>query len=405
MIKILVADDDSVLRKVLSSLLTKIGYDVEVVENGELALQALQRPNPPPIAILDWMMPGMSGPEVCKAIRQGVPKKIRTYIIILSVRREKDDIIAGLDSGADDYLTKPFYPAELQARLKVAERIIKYQNELNQYIDDLELLLRRHNLLGEILSKKTKFYKPVTSKATNVSDFASDLQRKIAVLLPAEEVDKIIISIFNDLGVNEAKVVEDNKEFKADFTACSPLVFIKESIWSDMRVDVDRQGAKNLFENLVKRTPVTDQELIDGLSEFLNIFQSRIRSGFEMLDIPVSTQLVPRGSKATELQDLTQNYMAELCRFYQFGDSLLKLSFLFLVSQPIKKEISQLKVLDTLTESLVSPDASDVVLLNEGVTLNIRYIQKLSQLSQEEARKVSIWVMEPSVLAKFFYGA
>jgi diguanylate cyclase (GGDEF)-like protein len=127
--KILVADDDSVIRCSIEALLSKWGYDLVVATNGNEAWGILQREDSPRLALLDWMMPGMNGPALCKLVRalNAVPY---TYLILLTGRDRKEDMVSGLEAGADDYLTKPFNAFELKARLRTGERILELQEEL-----------------------------------------------------------------------------------------------------------------------------------------------------------------------------------------------------------------------------------------------------------------------------------
>ncbi len=127
--KILVADDDAVSRKMLARTLQSWNYDVEAVADGDEAFRALTREGDRPvIAVLDWMMPVMDGLDVCKAIRADFRLPF-TYLILLSSRDSKDDIIAGLESGADDYLSKPFHSGELRCRIRAGERMFMLQTE------------------------------------------------------------------------------------------------------------------------------------------------------------------------------------------------------------------------------------------------------------------------------------
>src|SRR5688572_29447631 len=151
--KILVADDDALIRRLLQALLSKLGHEVELVEEGHAALKALETTPPPQLAILDWVMPGLTGLEVCKKLRAKHTRS-RTYVILLSAKADKQDAIAGLDAGADDYLPKPFDPMTLLARLRVAQRIITFQQELQTHIAEMETLLQRYNLLGEMFGKQ-----------------------------------------------------------------------------------------------------------------------------------------------------------------------------------------------------------------------------------------------------------
>ena len=127
--RVLVAEDDAVFRRILQSWLRKWGYEVIVTENGTDAWEALQREDAPSLLILDWMMPGMDGPEVCQRVRACQAGPYR-YVLLLTARAEKHDTVAGLEAGADDYLTKPFDISELRVRLNVGCRILDLEEGL-----------------------------------------------------------------------------------------------------------------------------------------------------------------------------------------------------------------------------------------------------------------------------------
>jgi two-component system, OmpR family, alkaline phosphatase synthesis response regulator PhoP len=119
--KILIAEDDPVSRRVLEATLSKWGFEVLTTSNGREAWEALVAPQAPKLAILDWMMPEMDGVEVCRRAR-GRPDAGPLHILLLTARGRKEDVIAGLQAGADDYITKPFDLEELLARIKVVLR-------------------------------------------------------------------------------------------------------------------------------------------------------------------------------------------------------------------------------------------------------------------------------------------
>lgn len=127
--RILIAEDDPVSLRVLQAFLSKWKYEVVAVTDGLEALRILQSDDAPSIAILDWMMPGMEGPEVCRHVRQ-LPGRPYVYILLLTARNLKGDLLRGLAFGADDYLTKPFDAMELRARLHVGLRILDLQHNL-----------------------------------------------------------------------------------------------------------------------------------------------------------------------------------------------------------------------------------------------------------------------------------
>ena len=120
--KVLIADDDTISRIAIGRLLEKWGYEVIQAQDGRLAWESLNQNDPPRMAILDWMMPEPDGVEICRHLRQ---KKNLPFIytILLSVRKEKEDIINALDSGAHDFLSKPVHTGELKSRIAVGARL------------------------------------------------------------------------------------------------------------------------------------------------------------------------------------------------------------------------------------------------------------------------------------------
>ena len=135
--KVLIAEDDPVSRRLLQAALIKWGYEVTVTADGREAWRALQTPDAPVLLILDWLMPEMDGTEVCREVRQSAAHK-SAYIILLTSRGSKEDIIKGLEAGADDYVTKPFDHGELRARVQVGSRVIRLQTTLADRGRELE---------------------------------------------------------------------------------------------------------------------------------------------------------------------------------------------------------------------------------------------------------------------------
>lgn len=127
--RILIADDDDVSRLKVEYLLTQWGYEVVAVKNGNEALGVLQGPAPPALAILDWMMPAVDGIELCRRIRRERATSY-VYVILLTSRLGKESMIAGMEAGADEYLTKPYDPEELRLRVRAGQRIIELQEAL-----------------------------------------------------------------------------------------------------------------------------------------------------------------------------------------------------------------------------------------------------------------------------------
>jgi two-component system cell cycle response regulator len=143
--KILIADDDPTIRTILHSALVRLGYRVEIAADGDLAWGALQAPEAPALAILDWKMPGMTGVEICRRLRERKDAAY-VYVVLLTGMDSLDDLVAGLEAGADDYMTKPFKPAELKARLRSGRRILDLQRELLAAQAQLQILANHDSL-------------------------------------------------------------------------------------------------------------------------------------------------------------------------------------------------------------------------------------------------------------------
>jgi len=149
-VRVLIAEDDAVSRHLLEATLHKWGYEVIVTTDGLEALEILRQPDAPSLAILDWMMPGMDGAEVCLKARELSASRL-LYIILLTAKGRKEDVVEGLTAGADDYIIKPFDRSEMKARMNAGERILRLQAELAARVKELELALANVKLLQGLL--------------------------------------------------------------------------------------------------------------------------------------------------------------------------------------------------------------------------------------------------------------
>lgn len=138
----LVADDDRVAATLISEALIAWGYDVIVAHDGHAAWEAIAAEPAPSIAVLDWEMPGLDGPAICRRLRSE-PSRAHLYVLLITVRGDRQDIVTGLGAGADDYVVKPVDLNELRARIQVGERVVTLQNRLADKVSQLELSLAR----------------------------------------------------------------------------------------------------------------------------------------------------------------------------------------------------------------------------------------------------------------------
>ena len=144
--KILVADDDRVSRRLMERMLQRSGYEVITADNGREAARILSSENGPRLALIDWMMPGLDGPGVCREVRSNLENSYYVYMLLLTAKQSSEDVVEGLRAGADDYLTKPCHPAELKARLHAGRRILQLEGNLVEAREEMRYKATRDSL-------------------------------------------------------------------------------------------------------------------------------------------------------------------------------------------------------------------------------------------------------------------
>jgi len=173
--RILVVDDDSVTRLALESLFSRRGFEVLAATDGEKGYELLAQEDAPRIAVVDWALPGMSGLELCRKLRD-LDRTRRTHVIMLTVKTDPEDVVAGLNAGADDYVRKPFDIDELYARVRAAERLIRLEDQLRHQadVDGLTRLLSRSAILDvfhRALVRAVREQTPVSIALADVDRF------------------------------------------------------------------------------------------------------------------------------------------------------------------------------------------------------------------------------------------
>ena len=154
--RVLLAEDDLTTRRVLEAILSRRGYDLVSAWDGEEAWKILQETDAPKVAVLDWMMPGLEGVEVCRKVRLaeasgGTEPTNPVYLILLTTRSSKEDIVVGLEAGANDYIAKPYSEIELCARVEVGRRVVDLQTALERRLRELQDALDHVKTLQGIL--------------------------------------------------------------------------------------------------------------------------------------------------------------------------------------------------------------------------------------------------------------
>jgi len=204
-LKILIADDDALSRRLLEKALERAGYEVLAVENGKQALDLLCKLDGPRLALLDWMMPEIDGPGVCRAVRTR-SEQAYIYMVLLTSKGSKEETVLGLESGADDYLTKPFNAEELRARLRVGERILLLEDRLVEARenmrfrathDPLTSLLNRGAVMDLLTRELHRSYREKKSAAIILGDV--DHFKRVNDTMGHNVGDEVLIEIANRL--------------------------------------------------------------------------------------------------------------------------------------------------------------------------------------------------------------
>lgn len=273
--KVLIAEDDAVTRHMLEVMLTGWGYEVLVSCDGDEAWQALQSKDAPKLAILDWMMPGMDGPTICRKIRES-PGHQTTYAILCTVKGQKGDIVAGLRAGADDYVSKPFDPEELQARIQVGCRTVELHRMKNELISFVGHELK--NPLTSIISALSIITSDQTVELPGhikrMADIAYRSSERMCSLLndilDIRRIESGAMDLYlQPVGLNPLveQAVEANRVYAGQLQVMLDL----EDDTTDIRanVDVDRfiQVVTNLLSNAIRFSP-PGEKVVVSISRF-----------------------------------------------------------------------------------------------------------------------------------------
>jgi sigma-B regulation protein RsbU (phosphoserine phosphatase) len=401
-LKILVADDEPIAQKVLTAFLEKEKYQVIIVQDGVTALKLLLAPDAPSIAILDWMMPGLSGLQVCTRLRSA-SLKIRPYVMMVSAKAGKPDITAALDAGADDYIAKPFNPGELLARMRVARRTIEYQLDLQKHIGKLESLAQRYNLLGEISALHGGRARAEAAAQLAVEEESAAHPPGV---MTVERVDAVMVRTIAQLGLGKAvpSQIEQSEIFHATaFTTWGGLILLKEQIWMDLLLELDGPAAGMVFQKMLARAPASDLELLDFLAETHTIICAAFRAELQAKGAEVISPLLSRALRTGEAHHrLVPVPKDRETHTYAMSGCAIRLTITRRSGCIELKTAGQLHTADILAEPFPPPEVSDIPLLSQGMVLNDRFIEKLSVMAESELKTLLVPVLQLSPIAAYF---
>ena len=218
--KILIAEDEKITRTMLARKLNNWGYEVVSAPDGNEAWEILQQKDAPNLIIIDWMMPGMDGVEICRRLKQ-IETKTPSYIILLTSLDNEEDIVAGLDAGADDYITKPFKNSELRSRINVGRRMIELQASLIEK-EKLQGILEMAGAVCHELNQPLQVVSGISELLTMDIQENNPLYKKMALIKEqTERMGEITLKLakitsYETKDYLEGKIVDIDKSSKED---------------------------------------------------------------------------------------------------------------------------------------------------------------------------------------------
>jgi len=302
-LKILISEDEPAFRHLLEEILGKWGYEVVVARDGDEAWQAFKSEDAPQLAILDWLMPGIDGVELCRKIRKELQDPY-IYLILLTSQQRDEDLVIGMEAGADDYIFKPLKIDELRVRINAGKRMIDLQNELAERASDLEAANRDLAAFSYTVSNDLlKSLMSIGDYANAIRDFSCDKGDELchnnakAIYNKIKNLGMLISTMhdfFRPMRVNFHREETDLSELATGIAEKLRLTCpgrrVKFRIADEIKVNADRtqvqMALKNLFDNAWKHTAKCEEAIIEfGMREGKpqkTYFVSDNGSGFDM---------------------------------------------------------------------------------------------------------------------------
>ncbi len=401
----MVVDDDETTCKIIAANLEKRGFSPEPYTNSVKAWEAMGKPDCPQIVLLDWVMPDLSGIDICRRLREQ-ERESYVYVILLTSKNRKQDIVEGLDSGADDYMLKPIESMELLARLGVAKRTLSLEASLKRRNAALESVLRRHNLLGNICGNQAQGDSPADIKKRPSSDESADpnpyrFGPAVASLKPFAEIDQLFIRTLEALRIKPLELTTEQPPEQPEYIAWVALVLPRRKVWIDLCLECDKAGVQTLYKELLRQKASSEEGLQDVLGEVLNILTAPLKERVERYErMTLLTPFIPQVFRASEVQAVIGEDRPK-AGFNVVGRNIT-LTFSFYESDSLVtvRDLSDLKLSEVLAEPLHVPGNPGAVLLNPGVLISNEHIRSLRKRVAAAGAELEVPVVKPSELAK-----
>jgi len=391
--KILVADDEPTVRRIMQAFLEKHHYEVVTADCGQQAFEALTVEGAPNIAIIDWMMPDLTGPEVCAKLRQ-TKLRIRPYLLILTSKNSETDLAASLDAGADDFLSKPFRPTAMLARLRVAERTIANAIETQERIEELETLVERHKLLGEMVARSAR-----TAAAEEAVGGA------VATgLLTPDEVEIQTVHALRELGLEAVATRRADgapRPYRDSYSAWAGFVLPDHECWTDLLLEAEPLSVSTIFARALQRPP-SASHCQSFMVEALTIISSSLRATLQGRSVDVLMPYLAQGQRIDRNDRPIPVSGQAVTYFFELAGAEIALTVMEHKS-PVQGELARsLRSFDILAECFPPSEQSGISLFNRGAVLNERYIEKMISYSETSGYRQPVKIFKATPLTRQF---
>jgi CheY-like chemotaxis protein len=402
--KILVADDEPTVRRIMQSFLEKNRHEVVIAEGGRQAFELLKAEGAPHVAIIDWMMPDLTGPEVCAKLRQ-TKLRIRPYLLMLTSKNGEADLAAGLDAGADDFLTKPFRSAEMLARLRVAERSIGCALEIQERLEEFEALVEHHKMLGEMAARPAvETPAPAAPPAPPVPPPPEPAEPEAGLGLSGDEVAFRAVHALRELGLDAAatrRTSEPRRPYRISYSAWVGFVLPDRECWVDLLLEADPLSVNTIFAQALQRpaSPAAGQVFI---VEALTIIGSSLRAMLQGRGGEPLAAYLAHGQRVDRTYQELPVGEGATTYFFEVAGAEIALT---VCTQPcpVSPVATQaLRKADLLAECYPPPGCSEVALFTRGTVLNEHYIGKLTAFGETNKECPPLQIYKPTPLARFF---
>jgi DNA-binding response OmpR family regulator len=396
--KILVADDDNVAQRILRAVLEREKHSVLTVGNGEEALKLLLQPEAPHVAVLDWMMPGLNGPDICMKLR-AANLKIRPHVIMLSAKTEKSELASALDAGADDFLSKPFNQMELLARLRVAGRMIQSQLELQQQLNRMEALTQRYQMLGEIVVGQSN--SPTTETANKPGANGSKSPARFSL----EAINAAILQTLS--GFNEGPIETEpaSPSKSAGTNGCVAwvgMILPGPQLWIDLLLEGKPEAVAQHHVALLRRPPTSDRDALRFFAEKHTLISSALKTALQGENEVAFFPILSRAMRVGQYTTPCPRSIGEETSIFTFADHSLRLQATVQACPITYKEPRRLNQGEILAEAFPPPAVTSIPLLNQGMPLNERYIEKIMAFADSGMPDLRVPVFRATPLATYF---